>query len=162
MTALQEMVRRIVEETGDPLAKVQLQYLQRKLYITVSWQQHGETRNVALDDWRVDDLAFFICARVAHYRATIDAEHAKIDIPWHQHDGFMSPVAAEVRVEVKLRSGETLVRTAGVLPWQNTNSPDDIIEYRVLSEPPKQYTLGVDIRERAIPTYPTRDGVTTA
>lgn len=54
---------------------------------------------------------------------------------WKRHRGGKQPVADEVRVEFKFRSGVTGECFAGDLLWDHQKQDDDVMQYRIISQP---------------------------
>lgn len=98
------------------------------------WQNRswGFTSN---HDFDHDELASdFLTAIVikAQWQAERDRQKGG---EWKRHRGGKQPVADEVRVEFKFRSGVTGECYADNLLWDHQKQYDDVMQYRIISQP---------------------------
>lgn len=101
----------LISQNTDATAAVAVSHI-------VTKQNKNESRD--WPDWRTADPSKAI-------------EHVKGDGSWIEWDGGEMPFAPSTRVEIKFRNGNKATWcTAGIFRWNHLDSPDDIVEYRLM------------------------------
>ena len=97
---------------------------------------------------RIDLASDYKTARVTKAQWQAERDRQKCG-EWKRHRGGKRPVDPSVRVECRMRNGDVEESSAGGFMWDHNGAEDDVMKYRVISQPQAEE---VEVKDTTIGT----------